>query len=100
MTGRRARAEWDEFARAQPSRRRRALWRIGLTLATVAVVTFLFASIVLPSSATLWAVLLAVVAAGGWAAVLVRRAERAAKGWGGKPVEERWVNPPRRGGRR
>lgn len=100
MTGRRARAEWDEFARAQPSRRRRALGRIALTLAGVGAAAFVFALIVLPSSATVWAVLAGLVAMGATAVVLVRRAERAAKGWGGKPVEERWINPPRRGGRR
>ena len=100
MTERRVRAQWDQFARAQPSRRRRALGRIGLTLAGVGAAAFVLAAIVLPSSATWWAVLVAVAAVVVATVVVVRRAERTARGWGGKPVEERWVNPPRRGGRR
>jgi hypothetical protein len=101
VTGsRRERAEWDEFAREQPSRRRRALARIGLSLVGVGALTFIVVSAMWPGSSVAVAIVAGLLAAAGWGAVLLRRAERTAKGWGGKPVAARWVNPPRRGGRR
>jgi cobalamin synthase len=97
---RRARAEWDELAREPWMRHRREVGRAVLVVVTAAVVAFALAVVVLPSSANLWAFVVAFVAGAAAAAVLLRRAERTAKGWGGKPVAGRWIDQPGRTGRR
>lgn len=97
---RRARAEWDEFAREPAMRHRRELGRAVLVVAAAAIATFALALLVLPSSALVWAILLAVVAGAAAGVVLARRAERTAGGWGGKPVAGRWIDQPGRTGRR
>lgn len=94
---RRSRAEWDEFARPPSSRRHRVLGRVGLSAATAGVVAFVLA-VALVAVAVAVAVGATVALAVG--VVLLRRVQRDAMGWGGKGPAERWVNPPRRGGRR
>ena len=94
---RRSRAEWDEFARPAASRRHRVLGRIALMAVTVGLVVFVLAAALAPAVV---AVALGLGAAAAVLLVLLRRVQRDAHGWGGEGPAERWVNPPRRGGRR
>jgi len=96
---RRSRAAWDSFARTPASRRHRVLGRVALSVLTAGLVAFAVATAVLQGRLG-WAIAVGLVAGVATGVVLLRRVQREAMGWSGRRPAERWVDPPRRGGRR